>query len=231
MFNGCHRIPFVLLTLLLSAMLWVSSCKKSKPSPEELPQDDFECQITFLKSHTPVDFNEYYPEILQRRQEAIAMLSNGVLDRRVLILDAYVDKKPSQFEPPPTIGNSPRFILFVIDERKQIAYAHYSQSNDPNDFGNNFFDLSNYYSIFFQRSTTDFHPIYHWSLYLKGYDIGNFNLIKCQSYSIWDVLETPRSSLDALVENRGQIILYDRNYKVLDRFFLRPRPKLANITF
>jgi hypothetical protein len=220
------RCRFLILCLLVACVLSIISCKKGKSSRKMLSQDYLKACAEKLRSRRPVDSN-IYPEMFQRRKEAIDMLSNGVFDERVIILSARVAQSPSNDKPPRSVGNSPRLVLLLVDELKQVAHVSYSQPGDPNAFGDTLFGLCDYYSLFTQWPPQDLGPIHFWSLYLKGYDINQCYLLKHQSnvHGSRAVLEVPQSTFDSLMANRGQIIIYDSHFKALDRFVLRPPPE------
>jgi hypothetical protein len=172
----------------------------------------------------PADANES-SEIVRRRKRAIAMLTNGVPDKGAMILYAIVKQDQEQYEPFPSVRNTPVLVIFAVDECNRIGFISYSESNEPNAFGDTIFGLNDHLLLVGSWSSFDSHPVYYWSLYLKGYhDIYYFKLLKNQYEwcSSWEVIEGPQSKIDSLVANRGQIILYDRKYNVLDRFVLRP---------
>jgi len=222
-FHRLYTVSFLILCLLLICLFGTSSCKKKSK------------RIVFTQNsalwagrlRVPADANES-SEIVRRRKQAIAMLTDGVPDKGAMILYAIVKQGQEQYEPPPSVRNTPVLNIFAVDECNRIGFISYSESNEPNAFGDTIFGLNGYLSLFGSWSSCDSHPVYYWSLYLKGYhDIYGFKLLNNQYEwcSSWEVVEGPQSKIDSLVANRGQIILYDRKYKVLDRFVLRPPDK------
>jgi len=219
-FRYLYSSRFLIAYLLIALLISISFYAKKQSGRERGP-DYFKYWAE--KLHVPADVNERQ-ENIRRRKKAFEMLSNGVQDKCAIILKAAVRHKPLQYQRPRSVINDPELFIFAVDESNQIGFISYSESDDPNAFGDTMFCLHEHRLLFGSWSACDSHPVYYWNFYLKGYDDVRFELLKHQYnyYSPWAVLEVLQSKFDSLAASRGQIILYDRKYKVLDRYLLRP---------
>lgn len=215
-----YSARFLIVYLLVAFLVGISFYKK-KHSGREASPDYF--KFWAEKLHVPADANGR-PENIRRRQQAVDMLSNGVLDKCAIIQGAGIRHKPRQYQSPRSVRNDPELFIIAVDESNQIGFISYSESDDPNAFGDTMFSLHDHRLLFGAWSSFDSHPVYYWNFYLKGYDDIRFELLKNQyiHYSSWAVLEVLQAKFDSLAASRGQIILYDREHKVLDRYFLSP---------
>ena len=205
---------------LLTCLIAVGSCRKNNPH-QIVRFDNYYFWAERLRP--PADANGD-TDILERRKLAFEMLSNGIPDKRAIILNASVKRQPTEYGAL-SVRNDTILSILVVDESNQVGFIHYSASNDPNAFGKPLFGLSDYRLLFGEWSSKDSPPVYYWTLFLKSYeDIRDFRLLKHQSawYCWWAVLETPEAEFDSLTANCGQIMLFDREYKLLDRLALRP---------
>jgi hypothetical protein len=165
-------------------------------------------------------------EELKRRNKAVELLSNGVFDTQVVLLHAGTDPpyKPTYGHP---IGDeSPRLVLYAVDELSRIASAYYDDSNEPNAFGEPLFSTRHWYTLF----PNDERPKFFWYIPMVCYGeedsrkLGRRRLTIHGDglYESFVTLEVTVGEWNSLLANRGQLILRDGNLCELDRIRLRP---------
>jgi hypothetical protein len=113
----------------------------------------------------------------------------------------------------------------MVDEQQNVAFVHYSKSNDPNDFGKPLFSIGRY-CLLSPYAQEEILPKHVWLIPLKCFGEAEEHFYGRLSKhddgvsepTIW--LEVSTSEWNALVSGRGQLILRDRMNYELDRVSL-----------
>jgi hypothetical protein len=165
-------------------------------------------------------------ETIKRHKTAVELLSNGVFDTQVCIIKAVILPPAKSKYGHPIVKESPRFILYVVDELCQVASVYYDDSNDPNAFGEPLFRTGHYYLLFpyYER------PNLLWYLPMVCYGekeakkVAGRRLMKHDDglYEPFVTLEVTVGEWNSLLAGRGQIILRDANLCELSRIRLKP---------
>jgi hypothetical protein len=166
-------------------------------------------------------------DAIGRTKKAAQLLANGVFDDSVLLFWAQVRPPARQKHQHPLFRNSPSLAWFMVDEQQNVAFVHYSKSNDPNDFGKPLFSIRRY-CLLSPYAQEEILPKHVWLIPLKCFG-------RTEDYShrrLWKYddgvaepyisLEVSVSEWNALVSGRGQLILRDRMNRELDRMRLIP---------
>ena len=168
------------------------------------------------------------PEGTKRREEAIQLLSNGVFDEKVLLVAAQLRPPTRGKYEHPLFRNSPSLCWVVVDELQQVTWVGYSDPNDPNAFGTPLFTIGQYCSL--SPYGIDEMPKHTWLLPLKCYGETDLYLGPHRRLMKYDngisqphmSLEVTVSEWNAMLSNRGQLILRGRNGHELDRVEFTP---------
>jgi len=165
-------------------------------------------------------------KFVKRRDRAIVLLGNGVFDNEVVLLVARIDPPTGMKYSHPTRRDYPSLNWYVVDELDQTEWVCYSDSNDPNAFGTKLFNTSDYYRM----SRFNLRPKLFWCVPLycmRDETIKDAQIVEYIGENGprgYVQLNVDVNTWNALLSNRGQLILRDKQMNCLDRINLGRLP-------